>query len=160
MSSSKGSETLLKNFFLLGIGVVVLGLFSQFFGGNSIGYGSSMGHGYNSSLGLGGFLPGLLMIIVKVLWLVMLIALVIGFFFASKKYLGVEGQGSLNFNSLVKKINGSPYPCPNCNAELAEEFKFCPSCKITLKNNCSCGKELQVGWRYCPRCGREHLSQG
>lgn len=156
MLSNKSPETLLKNLFLLVIGIVVLGFLFQLFGGSGYGYGGyPMGRGYNTSLGGSGLLAGVLILLVKLLWLVMLVALVIGIFVASKKYIG-GGVTNFDLNSLVKKFDNPSYICPNCKAPLAEEFKFCPNCKTDLKNRCSCGKELQVGWSYCPHCAKEN----
>lgn len=46
--------------------------------------------------------------------------------------------------------------CPNCNAEIPDDAKFCPECgyKIDSKINCpKCGTELQENEIFCPECG-------
>lgn len=46
--------------------------------------------------------------------------------------------------------------CPNCNAPLATNAKFCPECgaKIAATAFCTeCGAKLQPGTKYCPECG-------
>ena len=46
--------------------------------------------------------------------------------------------------------------CPNCNAPLAANAKFCPECgaKIQEKKFCAeCGAALTPGAKFCPECG-------
>ena len=46
--------------------------------------------------------------------------------------------------------------CPNCNAPLAPNAKFCPECgtKIQEKKFCAeCGAALSPGVKFCPECG-------
>lgn len=46
--------------------------------------------------------------------------------------------------------------CPNCNAPLAANVKFCPECgtKIQAKAHCTqCGAELGPGAKFCGECG-------
>jgi membrane protease subunit (stomatin/prohibitin family) len=48
--------------------------------------------------------------------------------------------------------------CPNCEAPLAKNAKFCPECgtKIKAEAFCSeCGAKLTVGAKFCPECGRK-----
>ena len=46
--------------------------------------------------------------------------------------------------------------CPNCNAPLAKNAKFCPECwtKIKTEAFCSeCGAKLAASAKFCPECG-------
>lgn len=46
--------------------------------------------------------------------------------------------------------------CPECNAPLATNAKFCPECGAKLKGatHCSeCGSKLQPGAKFCAECG-------
>ncbi|HTI64626.1 MAG TPA: zinc-ribbon domain-containing protein [Gemmatimonadaceae bacterium] len=48
--------------------------------------------------------------------------------------------------------------CTSCNAELpaGRPITFCPHCghDLTTLNCQACGSELEVGWKFCPTCGR------
>jgi len=48
--------------------------------------------------------------------------------------------------------------CRVCNEELpaGRPVTFCPHCgqNVTTKNCPACGSELEVGWKFCPVCGR------
>ncbi|HOQ08509.1 MAG TPA: zinc ribbon domain-containing protein [Syntrophomonadaceae bacterium] len=46
--------------------------------------------------------------------------------------------------------------CPNCEAPLASNAKFCPECGAPLKvrENCpACGSKVTPGSKFCPECG-------
>jgi len=46
--------------------------------------------------------------------------------------------------------------CPECNAPLAANVKFCPECgaKIQAEAHCTeCGTKLSPGAKFCPECG-------
>jgi DNA-directed RNA polymerase subunit M/transcription elongation factor TFIIS len=46
--------------------------------------------------------------------------------------------------------------CPNCNAPLPKNVKFCPQCgaKIQSQAHCpQCGAKLVAGAKFCPQCG-------
>ncbi len=46
--------------------------------------------------------------------------------------------------------------CPDCNAPLATNAKFCPECGAKLKSasHCAeCGSKLQPGAKFCAECG-------
>ena len=46
--------------------------------------------------------------------------------------------------------------CPNCEAPLAVNAKFCPECGAKLKDarHCTeCGAKLTPGAKFCPECG-------
>jgi len=129
----------------------------------TIGYGGAgyehMGGYYNTGSNIDGLLLGLLALVIKVLWFLLIIGVVVGIFQVIKKYLVTPG--SFDLNPLLDKINGKGYACPNCKEKLSAEFKFCPNCKVSLKNTCSnCGNELLAGWNCCPMCGDTKLTKG
>ena len=46
--------------------------------------------------------------------------------------------------------------CPQCEAPLANNVKFCPECGARIKeiNQCpSCGSKVTPGSKFCPECG-------
>ena len=44
--------------------------------------------------------------------------------------------------------------CPNCNAEVKANTKFCPECGTKMKPVCpNCKKELPAKTKFCPDCG-------
>lgn len=46
--------------------------------------------------------------------------------------------------------------CPNCEAPLAKNAKFCPECgtKIKAEQFCTeCGAKITAGTKFCPECG-------
>ena len=45
--------------------------------------------------------------------------------------------------------------CPNCEAPLASNAKFCPECgaQLKIKSKCVCGTSLTPGTKFCPECG-------
>jgi hypothetical protein len=48
--------------------------------------------------------------------------------------------------------------CPNCEAPLATNAKFCPECGTKLKasTKCAkCGAKLTPGAKFCPECGEK-----
>ena len=46
--------------------------------------------------------------------------------------------------------------CPNCNAVLHGNPKFCPECGQKLKLVCpDCGTEVKANAKFCPECGRK-----
>lgn len=48
--------------------------------------------------------------------------------------------------------------CRSCNETLPDgrPITFCPHCgqNLTTKNCPACGAELELGWKFCPSCGR------
>jgi membrane protease subunit (stomatin/prohibitin family) len=51
--------------------------------------------------------------------------------------------------------------CPNCNAPLAANAKFCPECgcKLQDKKFCAqCGAALTPGAKFCPECGAQNAA--
>lgn len=47
--------------------------------------------------------------------------------------------------------------CPQCEAPLASNAKFCPECGASLKSaHCTeCGAKLPTGTKFCPECGQK-----
>ncbi len=48
--------------------------------------------------------------------------------------------------------------CPNCEAPLAVNAKFCPECGAKLKGGAlcgACGTKLTPGAKFCPECGEK-----
>lgn len=46
--------------------------------------------------------------------------------------------------------------CPNCNAVVNANAKFCPECGQKLKHVCpDCGTEVKANAKFCPECGRK-----
>jgi hypothetical protein len=43
--------------------------------------------------------------------------------------------------------------CPECNAEIAIDFKICPNCGASLPRCSNCERPIQKGWKHCPYCG-------
>jgi type IV pilus assembly protein PilB len=47
--------------------------------------------------------------------------------------------------------------CPGCGRLLNSEYRFCPTCRATLRRVClGCGRLLQSGWIVCAHCGQEY----
>ncbi len=48
--------------------------------------------------------------------------------------------------------------CRSCSEELpsGRAITFCPHCgqNVTTMNCAACGSELEVGWKFCPTCGK------
>ena len=57
--------------------------------------------------------------------------------------------------SLVPRLGDR---CRACDDELpaGRAITFCPHCgqNVTVTNCPACGSELEIGWRFCPACGR------
>jgi hypothetical protein len=64
--------------------------------------------------------------------------------------VAVPGTGSI--------IPNAGERCRSCDGALPEgrAITFCPHCgqNLTTKNCPACGSELELGWNYCPTCGR------
>ena len=47
--------------------------------------------------------------------------------------------------------------CPACGRLLSSEYRFCPTCRATLRRVCvGCGRVLETGWIVCAHCGQEY----
>lgn len=158
MNEGKNYSAALKTFGFAVLALLALSLLSGLLSGGRMGYGYNMYYGRGTGLGVGydGVLASILVLLIKVLWFVLIVSLVIGLFVALKKY-------RFNFYKLdlVDSLFGKGYTCPGCGAGLAEEYKFCPRCKISLKEVCGqCSRELQAGWTCCPTCGSDNKAAG
>ena len=57
--------------------------------------------------------------------------------------------------------NTTPIPiqqkkCPSCSQAMRDDFKLCPHCGTSLRNECSsCNKNVESDWKVCPYCGTE-----
>ena len=61
-----------------------------------------------------------------------------------------------NMNTNSNKQQPSTKSCPNCNAVLHNNPKFCPNCGHSLKNVCpDCGAQVKASAKFCPECGRK-----
>lgn len=48
------------------------------------------------------------------------------------------------------------YFCYACDGYINEDFRFCPSCKTQLIDECKkCDKPIQTDWQVCPYCWEE-----
>lgn len=50
--------------------------------------------------------------------------------------------------------------CPQCNAPLANNAKFCPECGAAIKSGkfcTNCGGEIKAGVKFCPDCGTKQV---
>lgn len=55
------------------------------------------------------------------------------------------------------KVVWNTLHCFSCEHPILPDFKFCPTCKIELKKNCSnCDKVIYRNWELCPYCWEEH----
>lgn len=53
----------------------------------------------------------------------------------------------------VKEIWVIKISCPECSYIIKSDYKYCPNCRVKLKNDCIwCGKELKNEWSMCPYC--------
>ena len=55
---------------------------------------------------------------------------------------------------LLRADPGASLPCPACEASIPMQAFACPNCGRVRRRRCSCGKELERGWRFCPWCVR------
>lgn len=63
-----------------------------------------------------------------------------------------EGKYFIDDDNIEKE----KYRCYKCNYDILPEFKFCPNCRVELRNECiKCGKELKHSWTICPYCGKD-----
>lgn len=71
----------------------------------------------------------------------------------SKAQMAEEDRAMLKEESWRQGVRAT---CPQCNAPLAANVKFCPECgaKIQVKKHCTeCGAQLSPGAKFCPECG-------
>ncbi|HHY30970.1 MAG TPA: zinc ribbon domain-containing protein, partial [Syntrophaceticus sp.] len=66
-----------------------------------------------------------------------------------------EEDKNLDKKQWREKIRAS---CPNCEAPLASNAKFCPECgeKLKYQENCpECGTKIAPGSKFCLECGHK-----
>lgn len=66
------------------------------------------------------------------------------------------GIGMSMGQQMAKQITNqdTSLTCPNCNAIVAQDSKFCSECGTKMKPVCkNCNKELPAGTKFCPECG-------
>lgn len=130
------------------LGVIALALVYNVFFPNRSGAGFNVFFNSGGGLSLTTLITGILVLILKVLKVLLVIGLIAGSVLAAKKYL--LNDEKLDFSFFPKEgINNTL--CPSCGALLNGEYNVCPNCKTAVR--CSCGKELQIGWKLCPYCG-------
>lgn len=151
MNQGGSSSTALRLLGITGLALLALSIFSNLLSGGRMGYGYNMYYGRGGGLDLGGVLASVLVLLIKILWLVLIVSLIIGLYVAFKK-----SRFDYKKLDLVDRLFNSGYACTGCGTRLVEEYKFCPKCRIHLKETCRhCGKEIQAGWKCCPLCGSE-----
>ena len=66
----------------------------------------------------------------------------------------MQNMNNQNQNQAAKQTQTKA--CPNCNAVLHGNPKFCPECGQKLKLVCpDCGTEVKANAKFCPECGRK-----
>jgi RNA polymerase subunit RPABC4/transcription elongation factor Spt4 len=151
-------ESIKKDPVLKGLSIVVLliiafGIIHYLFSG-IFGFGNhGLVNGYQGSIGYGPGFSGLLAILLKVLLVASIAGLIIGLIMFVKQSYGKEIADRL---SAVKAAAKPSVNCSSCGAAVSDEFKYCPNCGGSVKEQCaSCGAELKKEWKCCPVCGNE-----
>jgi rRNA maturation endonuclease Nob1 len=73
----------------------------------------------------------------------------------SKSKMAEEDRDMLKEKSWREGVRAT---CPQCNAPLQNNAKFCPECgaQINLKKHCTeCGAELAPNAKFCAECGHK-----
>lgn len=72
-----------------------------------------------------------------------------------KYYEEIEENLEL-FSQIIEEKNNkceTEFKCFSCTEPISPDFKFCPNCKVSLKNECeTCKKLLYSDWKVCPYC--------
>ena len=55
---------------------------------------------------------------------------------------------------VIKGDGGTSVPCPGCSREVPVGSRGCPWCGRPRIRSCTCGREVRSSWRYCPSCLR------
>ena len=72
-----------------------------------------------------------------------------------KETLDSAFQRSLEEEYLLQDLEELPL-CPKCQHYVEDDYKLCPNCQTTLRENChSCGRLVDLDWALCPFCGVE-----
>jgi len=98
----------------------------------------------------------------------LIIVLLILIFFGSKKIPELAaglGKGMREFRKATREIQDdqeqedrpATIACPNCNARVVKDSRFCPSCGKSLEApRCSkCGRTNALGAKFCVECGEK-----
>lgn len=68
----------------------------------------------------------------------------------------MSNQNQNNSNNANNNAGAGSKTCPNCNAIIHGNPKFCPECGQRLKLVCpDCGTEVKGSAKFCPECGRK-----
>lgn len=154
MSQNNNQDSTIKTLGMVSLAVIVFALLYNSLLGGRTGFGFHMSYGYGPVVDVNGILASLLVLAVKLLWLVFIAALLAGTAVLIKKLL-YENNIDLSFISKLSQAQAH-VKCPSCGAGVSSEFKYCPSCRASLKDACSeCGRDLLPGWKCCPVCGKE-----
>ena len=67
----------------------------------------------------------------------------------------LEGRTTLDeVSRVIYLADQGAKSCPSCQAVLAPEFEYCPSCGEFVGDHCeSCRRRLNPVWTWCPYCG-------
>jgi len=70
----------------------------------------------------------------------------------------LSGSGPQPIPATTSMVPSSGERCRACDQELppGRAITFCPHCgqNATTMNCTACGSELELGWKFCPTCGR------
>lgn len=70
----------------------------------------------------------------------------------------LSGSGPQPVPAMTSMVPAAGERCRACDQELPPErpITFCPHCgqNVTTMNCTACGSELELGWKFCPTCGR------
>lgn len=126
-----------------------------FFGG--LGFGLGLGISL-ASFGV------LIVLLIKLLFVVFVIALLVSIYQLAKRVLFPETGKSLKDYSepIVSKVKEqynvftNKVECPGCHQSVGNTYRYCPYCAAQLKHTCGrCGATLDPAWQCCPYCGPE-----
>lgn len=70
----------------------------------------------------------------------------------------LSGSGPVPVPAVTSVVPAVGEHCRSCDRELppGRAITFCPHCgqNVTTVNCTACGSELELGWKFCPTCGR------
>ncbi|HKQ57279.1 MAG TPA: ATPase, T2SS/T4P/T4SS family [Candidatus Eisenbacteria bacterium] len=74
----------------------------------------------------------------------------------------LEGRTTLDeVSRVIYLADQGAKSCPACQAVLAPEFEYCPSCGEFVGEHCeSCRRRLNPAWAWCPFCGEGAKTPG
>lgn len=116
-----------QNLVLLLVGVVLLFLLM---GQRSpVYYGNGYGHMVFGGFSVQGLLVGLIGLVIKLLWILVVVGIVGGIYQLVKQNF----PDGLDFNSITGCLPKTGKPCSKCGVNVKEDFNFCPNCKESLQ---------------------------